>query len=144
MKTALKKRNKKGFTLVELVIVIAILAILAAVAIPTVTNVIDTANKNADASNCQTLELALKSASAEEAAKTWTPADDTVATALAHEGLNLKTMEDNIKTGTNFYYGTGTSNHGKIYVTNATDTDKLEAGTTLDNYINGVETGSAS
>ena len=36
----MKKLNKKGFTIVELVIVIAVIAILAAVLIPTFSNVI--------------------------------------------------------------------------------------------------------
>ena len=63
-----KKKNKKGFTLVELVIVIAIIAILAAIAIPTVSNVVDTANINTDKANAQTVELTLKSADAEIAA----------------------------------------------------------------------------
>ena len=58
MVKTLRKTNKKGFTLVELVIVIAILAILAAIAIPTVSNVISTANKNVDKANAQTVELA--------------------------------------------------------------------------------------
>lgn len=40
------KRNKKGFTIVELVIVIAVIAILAAVLIPTFSSVIDNANKS--------------------------------------------------------------------------------------------------
>ena len=42
----MKRNNKKGFTIVELVIVIAVIAILAAVLIPTFSNVIDKANKN--------------------------------------------------------------------------------------------------
>ena len=37
--------KKKGFTIVELVIVIAVIAILAAVLIPTFSSVIDKANK---------------------------------------------------------------------------------------------------
>ena len=41
------KNNKKGFTLVELVIVIAVIAILAAVLIPTFATVIANANKSA-------------------------------------------------------------------------------------------------
>ena len=40
-------KNKKGFTIVELVIVIAVIAILAAVLIPTFSGVIDRANKSA-------------------------------------------------------------------------------------------------
>ena len=40
-------KNKKGFTLVELVIVIAVIAILAAVLIPTFSNVVENANKSA-------------------------------------------------------------------------------------------------
>jgi len=41
----MKKMNKKGFTIVELVIVIAVIAILSAVLIPTFSGVIDEANK---------------------------------------------------------------------------------------------------
>ena len=43
----MKKMNKKGFTIVELVIVIAVIAILSAVLIPTFSNVIANANKTA-------------------------------------------------------------------------------------------------
>lgn len=42
----LKNRKKKGFTIVELVIVIAVIAILAAVLIPTFSNVVESAKKN--------------------------------------------------------------------------------------------------
>ncbi|MBW7571554.1 prepilin-type N-terminal cleavage/methylation domain-containing protein [Caproiciproducens faecalis] len=89
MVKTLRKNNKKGFTLVELVIVIAILAILAAIAIPTVSNVISTANTNVDKANAQTVELALKSAQAEATAKTWDVDADTVTVkaALEQEGI---------------------------------------------------------
>lgn len=43
----MKKLNKKGFTIVELVIVIAVIAILAAVLIPTFANVSEKANESA-------------------------------------------------------------------------------------------------
>ena len=44
----MKKRNaRKGFTIVELVIVIAVIAILAAVLIPTFSGVVDKANASA-------------------------------------------------------------------------------------------------
>lgn len=51
------KNNKKGFTLIELVIVIAVIAILAAVLIPTFGSVINNARKSAaeqEASNLRT------------------------------------------------------------------------------------------
>ena len=44
----LTKRSKKGFTLVELIVVIAILAILAGVAIPVYSGYIKKANEAAD------------------------------------------------------------------------------------------------
>lgn len=44
----MKRNNKKGFTIVELVIVIAVIGILAAVLIPTFSKVIDNANESAD------------------------------------------------------------------------------------------------
>ena len=43
----MKKMNKKGFTIVELVIVIAVIAILAAVLIPTFSGIVDKANVSA-------------------------------------------------------------------------------------------------
>lgn len=50
----MKKTNKKGFTIVELVIVIAVIAILAAVLIPTFTNVVEKANQSAALQACET------------------------------------------------------------------------------------------
>ena len=44
----MKNTNKKGFTIVELVIVIAVIAILAAVLIPTFASIIKKANQSAD------------------------------------------------------------------------------------------------
>lgn len=43
----MKKLNKKGFTIVELVIVIAVIGILSAVLIPTFSNLTDKANESA-------------------------------------------------------------------------------------------------
>ncbi len=43
----MKRNNKKGFTIVELVIVIAVIAILSAVLIPTFGSIIDKANASA-------------------------------------------------------------------------------------------------
>ena len=49
----MKKLNKKGFTIVELVIVIAVIAILAAVLIPTFSGVAEKANQSAALQNCR-------------------------------------------------------------------------------------------
>ena len=53
---------KRGFTLVELVIVIAVIAILAAVLIPTFITVIDSANNSADVQLARNLNTALAEA----------------------------------------------------------------------------------
>jgi prepilin-type N-terminal cleavage/methylation domain-containing protein len=51
----MKKLNKKGFTLIELIVVIAILAILAAILIPAVTGYITKATEAKDSANCRAL-----------------------------------------------------------------------------------------
>lgn len=53
------KNSKKGFTLVELVIVIAVIAILAAVLIPTFGSVINNANRSAARSEAYNLQIAI-------------------------------------------------------------------------------------
>lgn len=69
MTKAITKNSKKGFTLVELVVVIAILAILAAIAIPVVSSIINTASRNGALSDAQTIELAVKECQADIAAR---------------------------------------------------------------------------
>lgn len=53
-------KNKKGFTLIELVVVIAILAILAAIAIPVVNTLLNAAVRSEALANAQTIELGVK------------------------------------------------------------------------------------
>ena len=55
----MKKMNKKGFTIVELVIVIAVIAILAAVLIPTFISLVDKANRSADQQAVRQMNTAL-------------------------------------------------------------------------------------
>ena len=55
----MKKTNKKGFTIVELVIVIAVIAILAAVLIPNISRLVKKANQSADESLVRNLNTAL-------------------------------------------------------------------------------------
>ena len=63
------KNNKKGFTLVELVIVVAVMAILVAVAIPTVASITNSATDAVNDSNARTIESMIKLAEAEAANK---------------------------------------------------------------------------
>ena len=46
-----KMKNKKGFTLMEMLIVVAIMVVLVAVAVPTFTSQVSRANKAADDAN---------------------------------------------------------------------------------------------
>lgn len=55
MKKGLSKKNKKGFTLIELVVVIAILGILAAILIPVIGGFIKRANEARDYANARNL-----------------------------------------------------------------------------------------
>ena len=55
----MKRNTKKGFTIVELIIVIAVIAVLAAVLIPTFSNLIQKANVAADTTLIKNLNTAL-------------------------------------------------------------------------------------
>ncbi|MBO4859954.1 MAG: type II secretion system protein [Clostridia bacterium] len=66
----MKKTNKKGFTLVELVIVIAVIAILAAVLIPVFANLIEKADKSAAMQNAKNEYTAYAIAKAEDGFET--------------------------------------------------------------------------
>ncbi len=63
-----KMKNKKGFTLVELLIVIAVLGIIAAIAVPRFTGVLSGVTAKADV---RTAELFAKEIEAEFMLETW-------------------------------------------------------------------------
>jgi prepilin-type N-terminal cleavage/methylation domain-containing protein len=67
MLTFFNKRlhNKKGFTLIELIVVIAILGVLAAIAIPRFTGTLDNAELKADQATARTIVSAVALAQAE-------------------------------------------------------------------------------
>lgn len=75
-----KKKDNKGFTLVELVIVIAILAILVGLLAPQYTKYVEKARKSADASNMDEMVKAVQVYAVDGALASTTQAADVDAT----------------------------------------------------------------
>ena len=98
------KNNKKGFTLVELVIVVAVMAVLVAVAIPTVSSITQTAKNTVADTNARTIESVIKLAEAEASKNgngTATLGEGDIATAIVNAklGINEGSFYYNAKTG---------------------------------------------
>ena len=70
-----KKKNNKGFTLVELVIVVAILAILVGILAPQYTKYVENSRKTADVNNMDELVKAVQVYAIDGATKTKYDAD---------------------------------------------------------------------
>lgn len=69
-----KLKNKKGFTLVELIVVLVILAILAALLVPALTGYIDKAKEQSLTASCRQVVIASQSLVDEAYGKTKLPA----------------------------------------------------------------------
>lgn len=120
----LRNKSKKGFTLVELVVVIAILATVAAIAIPIVTYELHTSKKNAAVANARTIEYAIKEAKAAQSV-----GDTTLYTNIKTTPVKIsdvaskKGIKDTFKPvdylGTTY---TPAWSDGKVYFVNGTST----------------------
>ncbi len=79
-------KNKKGFTLVELIVVLVILAILAALLVPALTGYIDKANKQKVTAECRMVVMAAQTEASEQYGKLdSTVSEDQKATKIAEE-----------------------------------------------------------
>ena len=117
----MKKNNKKGFTLVELVIVVAVMAILVAVAIPAISTITDTAEEQVIASNCRTIESLMKLAEAEAEAEGTTTAYEQK---LYESKLGIEPNDD----GYVYWYDTQS---GKVTYSGSDDATAPEKGYTI-------------
>lgn len=99
MLNRLKKNDKKGFTLVELIVVLVILAILAALLIPALTGYIDKAKEKQIIAETRQAVMAAQTLVDEEYAKTGKNLADNDATfiantkKLAEVGGTIKTLK---------------------------------------------------
>ena len=110
-------KNRKGFTIVELVIVIAVIAILAAVLIPTFSGVIQRANESA---SLQTATSAMKTVLAQSSSATIS--DGTFFCVGSKEGVQYIYKYDNQKMGTENLKGK--AEYGVLYGKAVTDAEE--------------------
>lgn len=96
-----KKKNNKGFTLVELVIVVAILAILVGILAPQYTKYVEKSRKSADASNLEELVTSVKVAASDNAYDVVQAADATYLLEMTSKGTSLtnKNLGGTVPTG---------------------------------------------
>ncbi len=94
----MKKSNKKGFTIVELVVVIAIIAVLAAVLIPTFASLINKANESAyqqERTN-QMIQDAVEKIDKGEGYMSWEDLEKAIAEALKNQNPGSDDLADKI------------------------------------------------
>ena len=97
----MKKMNKKGFTIVELVIVIAVIAILAAVMIPTFGGIIKKANQSSVQQTAASLykqAIALDLADGVQDGKEKVGATETAITSIDNKTFTYEVENGKLKT----------------------------------------------
>lgn len=128
---SIKKNNqllkKKGFTLIELIIVIAIIAILAAIALPKFGQIRETSNVRADIATAKTIQTAVLTAVANGQIQVGSSAITLNSTAVTGDGNDLTdvleggvvpTPKANGHTSDTFSAHIGTDGQVTVFVSN--------------------------
>lgn len=145
-----KLKDKKGFTLVELIVVLVILAILAALLIPALTGYIDKANHDKVTAECRQVTMAAQAVVSEYYGQGKKLSEDDVNTAALAEVKKLAEapdtwqydiiVKDNVVSTVRFFDGsngvtyTKTADGGK-YDEFVTATNVNGTGATLTTYV---------
>lgn len=118
------KKNKKGYSLIELIVVIAIIAILVGIAAPVTINLVNKANVSADKATAEAIKNGIAIHVAEEAvAGTSTDVNATNLNGIIEEhvdGVNLTPRQG----GMAYYYSRET---GEVIVDKAAEPDTAKA-----------------
>ena len=131
------KMNKKGFTLIEMLVVIAIIAVLVAIIIPTVTSATTKAAAATNAANLRSTKAAIVTAALSDV----TFADGNYTAAQVNDKLTNDIEIPAAKTGageaagTDLTFGLTVSNTGKTFVVTYGAYD-------IDDWANAAEDGS--
>lgn len=135
--------NKKGFTLVELVVVIAILAILAAIAIPLVSNILNSASLNSAYANARTIGKSIDSARADIAAKNKETYGSNVSNVTVGQVIKENSLQSACEEVTykdRNVIPVWNSDNGKVVVVYSDDFKEVKSGELIDNRVSLDET----
>ena len=102
----MKKMNKKGFTLIEMLVVIAIIAILVAIVIPTVTNATTKATEAKEVANVRSAIAQFEIESLDNPGQTFTPPTCTKGSVTVENGVVTYTATVLVNTDTNTHVWT--------------------------------------
>ena len=91
LKRLKKAKNKKGFTLIEIIVVLVILGISAAIAVPAVMGYIDDAKESKYVAEAHSIYIVIQT---EEARAKATAADDITYESIEKEAIKKTSLED--------------------------------------------------
>lgn len=112
----MKKNNKKGFTLAELLIVVAIIAVLVAIAIPVFTNQLEKSREATDLANVRAAYAEIVTGYLEN------DASNTISVKANQKQPNWQQISS---TAANAYIGTSIGSTGRVAVPYATAPDGI-------------------